>query len=221
MENMEYNTSLDHLVIPEYGRNIQKMIDYAMTVNDRNERNKIAHSIIDVMGQLNPHLRDIIDFKHKLWDHLFIISKFKLDVDSPYPLPTAATFKTKPERIKIPGTKRIRYKHYGRITEDLIQKATEYPEGEEKYFLAEIVGNLMKRSYLFWNRDTVSDNVIIDQLEELSNNELKLKDPSVLKPIHVLVPRPPNPNQLNKKHQGGGGRESRQDRGSRKFKRKF
>ena len=118
---MEYNTSLPKMIIPEYGRNIQKMIDFAMTVKDREERNRVARAIIDVMGQLNPHLRDVTDFKHKLWDHIFIISDFKLDVDSPYPLPTAETFQTKPDRVLYPSND-IRYKHYGKTVERIIAK---------------------------------------------------------------------------------------------------
>ncbi len=195
---MEYNTSLPHLIIPEYGRNIQKMIDFAKTVKDRQERNKVAQSIIDVMGALNPHLRDITDFKHKLWDHLFIISGFKLDVDSPYPMPTAATFQTKPDRIKIPSQK-IRYKHYGKITEDVIDKASQYPEGAEKEVLAEVIANLMKRSYLTWNRDTVSDSTILAQMEELSKGRLVLKDHLALKSTQSFVPRTQNQNPINKK----------------------
>ncbi len=219
---MEYNTSLPHLIIPEYGRNIQKMIDFAIEVKDREERNKVAQSIIDVMGQLNPHLRDITDFKHKLWDHLFIISKFKLDVDSPYPMPTAATFTTKPERIKIPG-QRIKYKHYGKITEELIKKAAEYPEGEEKDYLAELIGNLMKRNYLSWNRDTVNDAVIIDQMEELSNAELKMKDPSTLKSTSVLVQRITPLNSKRKQQNGGAFRQNNGGGANphNKFKRKY
>ena len=219
---MEYNTSLPHLIIPEYGRNIQKMIDFAIEVKDREERNKVAQSIIDVMGQLNPHLRDITDFKHKLWDHLFIISKFKLDVDSPYPMPTAATFTTKPERIKIPG-QRIKYKHYGKITEELIKKAAEYPEGEEKDYLAELIGNLMKRNYLSWNRDTVNDAVIIDQMEELSNAELKMKDPSTLKSTSVLVQRTTPVNPKRKQQNGGAFRQNNGGGANphNKFKRKY
>lgn len=214
---MEYNTSLPRLVISEYGRNIQKMIDYAITVEDRTERNKVAQSIINVMGQLNPHLRDVHDFKHKLWDHIFIISEFKLDVDSPYPMPTAETFQTKPERVSYPG-KPIRYKHYGRTTERMINKATEFAEGEEKEALTEILANLMKRSYLNWNRDTVQDSVILKQLEELSEGKLKLKNDTQLKSVQTFVSRNnPNPNPRNDKHkrQGDG------QRPNNKFRKKF
>jgi hypothetical protein len=204
---MEYNTSLPQLIIPEYGRNIQKMLDFAITVADREERNKVARAIIDVMGQLNPHLRDVTDFKHKLWDHLFIISDFKLDVDSPYPKPTRETFQTKPELLKYPH-KDIRYKHYGKTVEQIIAKAKEYPDGEEKNELVSQIANLMKRSYLNWNRDSVNDEVIIKQLDELSKGQLKA-DPSVLKSTQTFVPRNNNAREQHKdkkKHQGGGGK---------------
>ncbi|MCE3280195.1 MAG: hypothetical protein K0S44_2386 [Bacteroidetes bacterium] len=204
---MEYNTSLPQLIIPEYGRNIQKMLDFAITVTDREERNKVARAIIDVMGQLNPHLRDVTDFKHKLWDHLFIISDFKLDVDSPYPKPTRETFQTKPELLKYPH-KDIRYKHYGKTVEQIIAKAKEYPDGEEKNELVSQIANLMKRSYLNWNRDSVNDEVIIKQLDELSKGQLKA-DASVLKSTQTFVPRNNNAREQHKdkkKHQGGGGK---------------
>jgi hypothetical protein len=204
---MDYNTDLPQLIIPEYGRNIQKMLDFAITVADREERNKVARAIIDVMGQLNPHLRDVTDFKHKLWDHLFIISDFKLDVDSPYPKPTRETFQTKPELLKYPH-KDIRYKHYGKTVEQIIAKAREFPDGEERNELVSQIANLMKRSYLNWNRDSVNDEVIIKQLEELSKGELKA-DTSILKSTQTFIPR--NSNKENqhkdkKKHSGGGGK---------------
>ena len=200
---MEYNTSLPKMIIPEYGRNIQKMIDFAMTVKDREERNKVALAIIDVMGQLNPHLRDVTDFKHKLWDHIFIISDFKLDVDSPYPKPTAETFQTKPDRVLYPSND-IRYKHYGKTVERIIAKGREYPDGDEKNALVEQIANLMKRSYLTWNRDSVNDEVILKQLQELSKGELVLADPTALRSTQTFVPRVPN-NQNNKKKQNNNG----------------
>lgn len=225
---MDYNTSLPKMIIPEYGRNIQKMIDFAITVPDREERNKVARAIIDVMGQLNPHLRDVTDFKHKLWDHIFIISEFKLDVDSPYPKPTAETFQTKPDRVLYPSND-IRYKHYGKTVERIIAKAREYPEGEEKNVLTEQIANLMKRSYLNWNRDSVNDEVILKQLEELSRGELKL-DASALRSTQTFVPRgtPANQHRDKKKQQNNNGGKSNNGGGYRhnnnnnqKFKRKF
>jgi hypothetical protein len=172
---MEYNTQRSHLIIPEYGRNIQKMIEYAMSVEDREERNNVARAIVDVMGQLNPHLRDITDFKHKLWDHLFIISDFKLDVDSPYPKPSAQTLDIKPERVKYPNT-RITFRHYGKNIENMIKDIRKMGDGPEREALVASVANFMKMSYLNHNRDTVSDELIIDHLNELSDGELKLKE---------------------------------------------
>ncbi len=209
---MEYNTSLPKMIIPEYGRNIQKMIDFAITVADKEERNKVARAIIDVMGQLNPHLRDVTDFKHKLWDHLFIISEFKLDVDSPYPRPTPETFQTKPELLKYPSND-IRYKHYGKTVERIIEKAKEYPEGDERNALVEQIANLMKRSYLNWNRDSVNDEVILKQLNELSKGQLKLADNSSLRSTQAFVPRNTNQQQRaggDKKrvHNNNGGKQN-------------
>ncbi len=185
---MDYNSGLPHLVLPEYGRNIQRMVEFAISVKDRDERNKVAQAIIAVMGQLNPHLRDVTDFKHKLWDHIFIISDFKLDVDSPYPLPTRETFITKPDRISYPSGK-IKYKPYGKVLEGIIAKAREYPEGEEKTYLIEVIANLLKRSYLTWNRDSVNDEVILKHLEELSDGELKLQDASKLSHTNDILAR--------------------------------
>src|ERR1700745_1309827 len=137
---MEYNTQKEHMIIPEYGRNIQSMINYAITLKDRDERNLCAKAIIQVMGQLNPHLRDVADFTHKLWDHLFIISEFKLDVDSPYPRPTPETFKEKPARLTYPSGK-IKFKHYGKTIEAIIKKAKVLKDGPEKDELTRLIEN--------------------------------------------------------------------------------
>lgn len=219
---MDYNTSLPKMVIPEYGRNIQKMIDFAITVQDRDERNKVAQAIINVMGQLNPHLRDVTDFKHKLWDHIFIISDFKLDVDSPYPKPTRETFQTKPKRVKYPSND-IRYKHYGKTVERIIEKAKEYPDGDEKNVLVEQIANLMKRSYLNWNRDSVNDEVILNQLQELSKGELKLADPSSLRSTQTFVARNNNQHRDKKKQNNNGGKNNgfrHKNNNNQNFKRK-
>ncbi len=170
---MEYNTQLPKLVISEYGRNVQKMIEHACSIKNKAERNKAAQAIIDFMGRLNPHLRDVTDFKHKLWDHLFVISDFKLDVESPYPRPKREDFISKPERLQYPKGD-IRYKHYGKFLEQIIQKAKAFKEGDEKKYLVEVIANLLKRSYLNWNRDSVNDEVILQHLDELSGGKLKL-----------------------------------------------
>ncbi len=170
---MEYNTSRSNMNISEYGRNIQKMIEYTMTVDDREKRNKLARATINIMGQLNPHLRDVTDFKHKLWDHLFIMSDFKLDVDSPYPKPSAEILTRKPEKLKY-NNNDIKFKHYGRNLERMIAKAIEFPEGEEKSALIKLIANHMKKSYLTWNRESVNDNEIAEHLSILSDGKLKL-----------------------------------------------
>jgi len=172
---MEYNSSRNQMVIPEYGRNIQKMIEHAVTIEDREERNRAAKAIVLVMGYLNPQIRDIVDFKHKLWDHLFLISDFKLDVDSPYPIPPRETLKVKPQRIGYPENK-IRYKYYGRTTEQMIRQISTLEDGERKDQFAQNLANFMKMSYLTWNKDSVDDSTIIGHLEELSNGKVKLQE---------------------------------------------
>ena len=177
MQNIEkdYNTRRPQMVIPEYGRNIQKMIAHAVSLEDKEERNKMANAIISVMGQLNPHLRDIVDFKHKLWDHLFIISDFKLDVDSPYPTPDKESINKKPERLSYPQND-IHFKHYGKTIENLIEQAILFEEGEEKIALIKIIANLMKKTYLTFNRDSVNDELILSDLKLLSKNKLILEN---------------------------------------------
>jgi len=218
---MDYNSGLPHLVLPEYGRNIQRMVEFAVSVKDRDERNKVAQAIIAVMGQLNPHLRDVTDFKHKLWDHIFIISDFKLDVDSPYPKPTRETFITKPEQISYPSGK-IKYKPYGKILEGMIKKAKDYAEGEEKTYLIEVIANLLKRSYLTWNRDSVNDEVILKHLEELSDGVLKLQDVTKLNHTNDILARNRPKKFGDNNSSGGGGKHGkghRHDNKHGKFKR--
>ncbi len=176
---MEYNTSRSKMNISEYGRNIQKMIEYTISVEDREKRNQLAKTIIAVMGQLNPHLRDVTDFKHKLWDHLFIMSEFKLDVDSPYPIPSAESLKNKPQKLKYPSN-HILFRYYGRNIELIIKKAIDLPEGPECEVAIETIANHLKKSYLKWNRDSVTDEVIAEHLSVLSDGKLILKKEVVL-----------------------------------------
>ena len=172
---MEYNTARNRLVIPEYGRNIQRMIEYAISLTDREERNKAARSIVAVMGYLNPQLQTVVDFKHKLWDHLFIISDFKLDVDSPYPIPAKETLRVKPQRVPYPNSN-IRYKYYGKTMEEMIRKIALLEDGPKKEAITQNVANFMKMSYLTWNKDTVDDSTILGHLDELSKGKAKLAE---------------------------------------------
>jgi hypothetical protein len=174
---LEYNAERPHLMIPEYGRHLQKLIDQATLIEDREERNKAAKYIIKVMGSLNPHLRDVLDFQHKLWDQLFIMSDFKLDVDSPYPIPTREVINLKPERLEYPQ-KNPKYRFYGNNIKYMIDVANKWEDGELKSALIKVIANHMKKSYLSWNKDTVDDKAIFDHLLELSNGKIDLHQSS-------------------------------------------
>jgi uncharacterized protein (DUF952 family) len=171
--NLEYNAERPHLIIPEYGRHLQKLIDLAVAIEDSEERNKAAKYIIQVMGSLNPHLRDVLDFQHKLWDQLFIMSDFKLKVDSPYPIPTREVINLKPERLAYPQ-KNPKYRFYGNNIKYMIEVANKWEEGEMKSALVKVIANHMKKSYLSWNKDTVTDAVIFEHLFELSEGTINL-----------------------------------------------
>lgn len=169
----DYNTQRNRLVLPEYGRNIQRMVEYIMMIEDRDERSQLAKGIIAIMGNMNPHLRDISDFKHKLWDHLAIMSNFQIDIDSPYELPTPKILTEKPRRIPY-SSDNIKYKHYGRVIELMIEEAIKMPEGREREELTKIIANHMKKSYLTWNRDVVDDELILKDLDKLSGGKLQI-----------------------------------------------
>jgi len=173
VENIEYNTERTKLIIPEYGRHIQKMVDHAVSIEDREERNKVAQAIIAVMGNLNPHLRDVPDFQHKLWDQIFIMSDFKLDVDSPYPQPSKELLTQRPEPLKYPQNF-PKYRFYGNNIKRMIDVANSWEEGDLKQALKFTIANHMKKSYLNWNKDTVEDAVIFKHLYELSEGRIDL-----------------------------------------------
>ncbi|KGO89527.1 DUF4290 domain-containing protein [Flavobacterium suncheonense] len=173
IHHLEYNAERPHLIIPEYGRHLQKLIDQATEIADRGERNKAARYIISVMGTLNPHLRDVPDFQHKLWDQIFIMSDFKLDVDSPYPIPNKEILHQKPERLNYPQNF-PKYRFYGNNIKYMIDVANKWEEGELKNALIMVIANHMKKSYLSWNKDTVKDEVIFEHLFELSDGKINL-----------------------------------------------
>jgi len=172
---MEYNTTREQMIIPEYGRNIQKMIQYICTIDDREKRNKAARFIISVMAQMHPSVKESGDYKQKLWDHMFIISDFKLDVDAPYPPPPPLSLSTKPEHLTY-HDKEIEFKHYGKNIAMMLEKAMEYEEGPEKDALVHAIANHMKKSYLNWNRESVSDDLIEAHLATLSKGKVKLHE---------------------------------------------
>ncbi len=178
IDNIEYNTEREKLIIPEYGRHLQKMVNHAMTIEDDAERAKVVKAIIDVMGNLQPHLRDIQDFKHKLWDQLFIMSDFKLDAESPYPKPSREELAEKPEPLDYPQNF-PKYRFYGNNIKRMVDVALSWEEGELRDALIITVANHMKKCFLNWNKDTVDDDVIFKHLVELSDGEINLNDKDI------------------------------------------
>ena len=175
IENLEYNTVREDLIIPEYGRHIQKMINYASSRESKEERNKLANSIISVMGNLQPHLRDVSDFQHKLWDQLFIMSDFKLDADSPFEKPSKEVLNAKPEPLSY--TQNFpKYRFYGNNIKIMIDEAVKWDDGEMKEALVLTIANHMKKCFLNWNKDSVKDQVIFDHLYELSDSKIDIRD---------------------------------------------
>lgn len=174
---MDYPTLQGKLIMPEYGRNIQQMVRHAMTIEDREERTRCVQTIINIMGSLFPYLRDVNDFKHKLWDHLAIMSDFKLDIDFPYDIVTAETLYTRPETIPYQNY-RIHYQHYGKTLERMIERVADYEEGEERTELIRLIANQMKKCFLAWNKEVVDNRKIFEDLRELSRGKLDFTDES-------------------------------------------
>ena len=171
---MEYNTQRKKMELPEYGRSVQNMVDYALTIEDREERQRCANTIVNIMGGMFPHLRDVPDFKHKLWDHLAIMSDFKLDIDYPFEIVKREELEMKPGKIAYPD-KAIRYRHYGRFLESMIKKLSEMEEGEEKQALLQLLAVQMKKNLNNWNKEGIEDQKIVDDLREYSNGAIDLK----------------------------------------------
>lgn len=169
---MEYNTIRSKMLMPEYGRNVQRMVEYLMTIEDRARRLRNAEAIVELMGTLNPHLKQMEDYQHKLWDHLHQMTDFKLDVDAPYPAPTREQVFKKPEVIPYPQTN-IKHRHFGRNMDSLIKKALEETDPEKKQGFTQIIGYYMKLAYTNWHKEPVHDDMIRSELAELTNGELQ------------------------------------------------
>lgn len=234
---MEYNTTRNHLEMKEYGRHIQKMVEYLVTIPDREERQKNAYAVIELMGFLNPHLKNVEDFRHKLWDHLFLISDFKLDVDSPYPIPTREKLKAKPPRLKYP--KRYpKFNHLGKNIEYVIDKALHEENPEKKQGFANAIAYYMKLTYSNWHKELMHDDAIQSELSSITNGELEFNNRPFVK--HRADNRnesddyPPARNQYRKNFGGrdnrqgsqggnrnGGNRNQNQGRNNRNFKKRY
>jgi len=214
----DYNSTRSKLLLSEYGRNVQNMVKYIVALPTKEERNRYAAVVIDLMGFLNPHLRDVADFKHKLWDHLHIISNFEIDVDSPYPPPSPDAIHLKPEPLKYPH-QRIKYKHYGKTIELMITKAKSIQEPERRNHMVQAIANFMKMAYVQWNKDSVADETILNHLFELSGGELKLDENINLNKVEYRTnthkaenSRGGRTNNQNNRGGGGGGRSNNNPR---------
>lgn len=204
---LEYNTSRNKLVISEYGRHIQKLVEHAIEIKDKKDRQRFVEGVINIMGDLNPHLRDVADFKHKLWDHLYVISDFKLDVDSPYEKPVIEKLFEKPEPLDYPNSK-IKYNHYGKVIELMIVEAIKMEDKELKNKLVIAIANQMKKSYVNWNLDFVEDDVIFNHLKKLSNNKLEIPEGIELS---KFAPNVKQNSSLKKKKKNNRGRNQQRN----------
>ena len=194
MDTLVYNTQKKKLIIPEYGRHIHQMIDQAVALKDKEKRDKMAKSIIGVMGNLNPHLRDVPDFQHKLWAQLFIMSDFQLDVDSPFDKPSKEVYdKRKPNKLDYPQNY-PKYRFYGNNIKRMIDFAIEWDNHDLKEKLILTIANHMKKCFLNWNKESVDDQVIIDHLLDLSDGKLKVSesDLPLTDSVEFLKTRPKN-----------------------------
>ena len=225
------------MTIREYGRHIQKMVDYIITIEDRQKRQEQAQVAIELMGFLNPHLKNVEDFRHKLWDHLFLISDFKLDVDSPYPIPTRESLKAKPERLPYP--KRYpRYNHLGKNIEVIIDKALKEENPEKKQGFANAVAYYMKLSYNNWHKENIHDDAIQAELSAITKGELEFNNRPFVRQYRpsddFRETRSGGGGGKFKKHfqqrsgggggrdnRGGGGRDNRGGNGGGKFKKRY
>lgn len=203
--------------LPEYGRNVQKMIEHIKSIKDPEERNQAARTIIQIMGNLNPNLREVTDFKHKLWDHLMIISDFNLDVDSPYPAPDRKKLDAKPDKVPYHNGE-IKYAHYGRIVPAMIDAAVLMEDGEEKDYLTVLILNQMKKDYLTWNKAQVADELIIRDLNDMSGNRLKVPENFKMPDVRDLLAPPKS--KIQSKHQGGRPQNKYQGMQGKQYKKK-
>ncbi|GAB2982669.1 hypothetical protein GCM10027049_19240 [Mucilaginibacter puniceus] len=206
-QEFDYNSTRSKLLLSEYGRNVQNMVKYIVALPTKDERNRYAAVVIELMGFLNPHLRDVADFKHKLWDHLHIISNYELDVDSPYPKPLPEAIHLKPEPLRYPH-QRIRYKHYGKTIELMIEKAKSIEDPERKKYMVQSIANFMKMAYVQWNKDSVADESILADLVAMSRGELQVDESINLNRVEYRpAPQTNNNNRggRSNNNRGGGG----------------
>jgi len=215
---MDYNTTRNHLGMREYGRHIQKMVEHLLSIEDKERRQRNAYAVIELMGFLNPHLRNVEDFRHKLWDHLFLISDFKLDVESPYPIPTKETLKSRPAPLPYPD-RHPRLYHLGKNLELVIDKALAEENPEKKQGFANAIAYYMKLAYSNWHKETVHDDAIQSELTAITNGQLEFNNSPMVKAFRPQQEnRGGNYGKQRGKFQQRGGRNNGGNQG--KFKKK-
>ena len=202
---MEYNTSRKKLAMPEYGRHVHMMVQHVAQIKDREERNTAARAIINIMGNLQSHLRDIPDFRHKLWDHLFIISDFKLDIDSPYPIPSIEKLAERPATVPYQQA-HINKKHYGKVIVEMIREAAKMEDSELKNSLVRMLANQMKKSYAAWNRIEVTNEQIIQDLWDISDGKIVL-NPDLIQLSDPVFDQYSQSSKPRRKKMAGSGRK--------------
>ncbi len=211
VSEFDYNSTRNKLILSEYGRNVQNMVKYIVELPTIEERNRYAQVVIDLMGFLNPHLRDVADFKHKLWDHLQIISNYQINVDAPYPPPEPEVLAAKPAPLRYPN-QRIKYKHYGKTIELMMEKAKSIDEPARKQHMVQAIANFMKMAYVQWNKDSVADESIISDLKAMSNGELTLEENVNLNRVEYRTPPPNNNNRGRTNNQNNNPRNNNNPR---------
>lgn len=207
---MEYNTTRNHLMMKEYGRHMQKMIEYLLSIEDEEKRQRNAYAVIELMGFLNPHLKNVEDFRHKLWDHLFLISDFKLEVESPYPIPTKETLKAGPMQLRYP--KRYpKFSHLGKNLEIVINKALKEENPEKRNGFSNAIAYYMKLAYNNWHKETVHDDAIQSELSNLTEGQLEFTNTPYVKSYRV------NENRDNRDNRGNTGYNDYRNKRNPKF----
>ena len=200
-KDKDYNTQRKKLLMPEYGRNVQKMVEYVKSIPDKEKRNEQIKAVVGVMGTLNPQLRDIEDFKHKLWDHVQIIADFDIDIDSPYEIPTRDIITSKPEPMEVCRTP-INARHYGRNIENMIEVIASKEDDEMKDAMIKALAVYMRQQYLIWNKDTVSDQTIFQDIERMSDYRIKVPEGLQLAKQDVMVMRQGQKPGKNQRQRG-------------------
>ncbi|MCL2501909.1 MAG: DUF4290 domain-containing protein [Bacteroidales bacterium] len=172
---MDYNTQREKLIMPEYGRYVQKLLKQVKSIPDKEKRSEQVRAVVNAMGTLNPHLREMNDFKHKLWDHVFVISDFDLDIDAPYPPPTSESFRTAPNRIELED-KPLKLNYYGRNIQNMAEALAKKPSGTERDEMVMALAYYMRKQYLIWNKDSVADQTIFNDIAMLSKGQLAVPE---------------------------------------------